>query len=502
MIATLRRLGSRRLAIPLALFALALLIRLAYAWLWRFDGLYGQDAYAYFDHALAIRENLPRGQLPPRDFFWPVGYPALAALLMLLVGPNALAAQLASLICGAALAPLLYGLADELFADRRAGVLAGLSVAVASQPIVSSLVAMADMPALFWATLAAWLLVRSERAERPGRWLAGAGAALALAAITRWIYLGLAPAFGLYALGLVRRGRVGWTRLVPPLLTGLLIVGSQIMLSLGRPEGMAHSWLLGWRPANALRRSFATVDGLASYPLPNGLFYAQPIAHPSYLFPLLGLAALWAVWRLWRDRSAPALVLLLGWAGLVYGFLAGIPYQNFRFSLTLYPPLVLLAAAGASDLARRVRLAGLVRAGVALSLAATLAWSTRPVGRFLDVQAADKRSASLIEGRLPPGAPVVSFGLTLTLRHYTGLRIHELFYLDEAGLAGMLRCERTLYVVVDPANLAGQWRGTALQRSYDWLRANAALTALAALPPYTLFRADARGAEEPACASP
>ena len=34
------------------------------------------------------------------------------------------------------------------------------------------------------------------------------------------------------------------------------------------------------------------------------------------------------------------LILLLGWGGLVYLFLAGIPFQNFRFGLTLYPPFV------------------------------------------------------------------------------------------------------------------------------------------------------------------
>jgi 4-amino-4-deoxy-L-arabinose transferase-like glycosyltransferase len=492
----------RGLPIPLALFGLALLIRLGYLLVWRFDGLYGQDAYAYFNQALAIRENLPRGQLPPQNFFWPNGYPAMVALTMLAVGKSALAAQLVSLLSGAALAPLLYWLGGALFADRWAGILAGLIVAVASQPIVSSLVAMADMAALFWATLAAALLVRADRAGRPARWLAGMGAALALAVISRWLYVVLAPAFGLYALGQVRRGRYPWPWLALPVVSGLLIVVPQIWLSLGRPEGLAHSWLLGWRPANALRSSFTTVDGAASYPLPNGLFYAQPLVHPSYIFPPLGLAALWGALRLWRARAWPALILLLGWSGLAYLFLAGIPYQNFRFSLTLYPPLVLLAGAGTSDLARRVRPAALARAAVGLSLAAMLVWSVRPVGRFLDVQGRDKRSASLIERQLPPGAPVVAFGLTLTLRHYTRLDIHELFYLDEADLAALLGCERTLYVVVDPANIAGQWRGSALERSYEWLRANATMTELADPAPYTLFRADARAPEVRPCASP
>ncbi len=494
--------SSPRWLIPLSLFGAALLIRLAYLLVWRFDGLYGQDAYAYLDQALAIRANLPRGQLPPRDFFWPNGYPAVVALLLLVVGKSALAAQLVSLIGGAALAPLLYWLGSWLFADRASGILAGLIVATASQPIVSSLVAMADMAALGWATLAAALLVRADRATHPGRWLAGAGAALALAVISRWIYIVLVPAFGLYALAQVWRGRYAWWVLGLPILSGLLIIVPQIGLSLGRPEGLAHSWLLGWRPLNALRSSFVTIDGVGRYRLPNGLFYAQPLGHPSYLFPWFGLTALWGIRQLWRARAWPGLTLLLGWSGLAYGFLAGIPYQNFRFSLTLYPPLVLLAAVGASDLARRARPAGLVRAVTALSLAGMLIWSTRPVGRFLDTQTQDKRSARLIERQLPPGAPVVAFGLTLTLRHSTQLEVHELFYLSESDLAALLGCKRTLYVVVDPANLASQWRGSALERSYTWLGANASLTKLADLAPYTLFRAEAGGREERQCGSP
>ena len=39
-----------------------------------FDGLYGQDAYAYLDYAGALRTALLNGS-PPPPFFWPIGYP-------------------------------------------------------------------------------------------------------------------------------------------------------------------------------------------------------------------------------------------------------------------------------------------------------------------------------------------------------------------------------------------------------------------------------------------
>ena len=100
---------------PLFLFIVALFVRLAVVAIWQFDGLYGQDAFAYFQQAVAITERLPQGRLPPTDFFWPNGFPLLAALAMLVLGKTALAAQFVSLLCGAALAPLVYGLSRELF---------------------------------------------------------------------------------------------------------------------------------------------------------------------------------------------------------------------------------------------------------------------------------------------------------------------------------------------------------------------------------------------------
>ena len=63
-----------------------------------FDGLYGQDAYAYFDYAVgAVRQSLVHAK-PLEPFFWPPGYPLLVALVSLATGPVALAGQLVSLL--------------------------------------------------------------------------------------------------------------------------------------------------------------------------------------------------------------------------------------------------------------------------------------------------------------------------------------------------------------------------------------------------------------------
>jgi 4-amino-4-deoxy-L-arabinose transferase-like glycosyltransferase len=519
----------------LLLFLLALAIRLSVVLLWQFDGLYGQDAYAYFHQALAITENLPQGQLPPTDFFWPNGYPLLMAFFTLFVGQTAWAGQLAALLSGAALSSLVFLLYEHLFSSpveinsnliirsTSGGLLAGLIVAFAGQPILSSVVIMADMPALFWATLSALLVVRAEHSEQRGiltspLWFLAAGAALALAIISRWLYVLIVPALSFYVIlnhrgaifGLSHKGKTGlnfskklWWPPFGAVLGGFIILAPQLWLSLNKPEGLAHSWLLGWSPVNFFRHEFENIDGHFVYQLPNWIYYAQPAGHPAYIFPLLGLASVWGVWRLGRARQWRRLVLLLGWVMSVYLFLAGIPYQNFRFGLTLYLPLVILAGYGLGDLLTRNVDAPLplcspaplsvlrevtLKIAITLSLAGMLAWAYPMLNSFLTAQNRSKIIARQVEQTLPPQASLITFGLTLTVQHYTRLKTLELFFLDQTSLKTLTEAPDSLYLLLDLSGIEIQWRGKTPQINYQWLKENRNLIKIGEFPPYTLFK--------------
>lgn len=521
----------------LSLFLIALFIRLAAVFFWQFDGLYGQDAYAYWQQAVAITQTLPYGQPPPTDFFWPNGYPLLIAIWMFILGQTAWAGQLPALLCGAALSPLVFFLSCDLFLENnsqlvirssRAGLMAGLIVAVAGQAILSSIVIMADMPALFWATLAAWLVVRAVKnsgelkgtqgnsgelsspapplLRSPAVFFLAAGAALALAIISRWLYVLIVPAlvffviFNYWQAGQIRK--LYWQPL-GAVFSGALILGPQLWFSLNKPEGLAHSWLLGWSPANFFQREFENIDGHFLYQLPNFIFYAQPAGHPAYTFPILGVAALWAIWRLGQTRQWAALILLLGWAVPVYLFLAGIPYQNFRFSLTLYVPLVVLTGYGLSDLlSREGKKQGSKGAGgqggkfspaiiklvITLSLLGMLAWAYPMLDSFLKGQNQSKIITTQVERTLPEHATLITFGLTLTVQHYTQLNTLEFFYLDEASLQTLTESPGPLYLLLDLNSIKTQWRGKTPEINYQWLQKHTTLTEIGLFAPYTLFK--------------
>ncbi|MCB0205300.1 MAG: P1 family peptidase [Anaerolineae bacterium] len=189
----------------------------------RFDGLYGQDPFAYYDYAVGpLRAALQALQLPP-PFTWPPGYPILVALASFVLGVTPRAGQVVSLLAGA-LAPVFTALlAYEVWSKDRepsapvsrlmahaVPLLAGLLVALTGQLWQSSVVVMSDTTALAAATAGAWALACYGRrdAHRSGVWLMVASGAVAYALLTRWAYALVAVPFTAYALlALAQRGR-------------------------------------------------------------------------------------------------------------------------------------------------------------------------------------------------------------------------------------------------------------------------------------------------------
>ena len=188
------------------------------------------------------------------------------------------------------------------------------------------------------------------------RWLLIASAAVAYATLARWIYGLVAVPFAAYALWALltaRRGSALLHAMAGVLLAGALLVpvlGPPLLGLLSHPSEPAtfagNLQVYSWSPLNALRRDFFTADGHLSYAWPNGVYYAIAPANLAFFGPLLApwiAVGLWAAGREWRR---PTLLLILGWAGVVYAFHAGAAWQNFRFSLAYLPPLAILVAAG------------------------------------------------------------------------------------------------------------------------------------------------------------
>ncbi len=338
-----------------------LLCLIAWRWWSGFNGLYGQDSYAYLEFGKGLQDWMAGGEVPG-DFFWPGGYPMTGALLGYVVGDLTLAFQMVSMLSMALTVGLLTAIGVRTLLPVRGTFSVGgrtlpsgeriLPAATRTLPtgvvilvvlaciafspylIRSGLACMSD--ALAVAVLTGVLFAGQQyRNKSKGLWLV---LMIFLVAFGTWVRYPL----GILLLGIVlihlrsalKNGHYG------ALLGGVLLGFTILILHLKlEPIGMPkHHFLEVWSPANWFSRSFVMEDGAFSYRFPNLVFAFGPYYHPGYL----GLATLALPFTLiwWRKLSSTTKAYAV-LSGLYILFIAGIPFQNTRFLVVLIPLLLL-----------------------------------------------------------------------------------------------------------------------------------------------------------------
>ncbi|NJN55779.1 MAG: phospholipid carrier-dependent glycosyltransferase [Anaerolineae bacterium] len=400
-------------------------------------------------------------------------------------GTQPIAGQFASVLTGAAIAPLVYTLVLVYRPDGwRGGLLAGLLTAVAAQLLLSSIVVMSDVAGLFWATLSALCLCRYWRQWQMRLVWSLTAVTLSLAILTRWAYGLLLLPWAVSSLLAAREARLSWKQIGvaggTAVLIGILIIGIQFLgKTVGEPSHIVDLQVVRWQPLNAFRQVTQTSDGTFYFERPIGLYYLMPLAHPAYIFPLFfplligGLLAL-------RRQPWAATVLLVGWPLTVYLFLAGIAWQNWRFPLTLFVPLLVLVGIGFEWAWERLstRWQTVLILYCALALLGSVAWAVRDVGNFAEWANARKETAVTIATTLPQDATLIAFDLTGTLQHYTTVNTREIFNLTETDLANIVNEETAVYLLLNPDNIQSQWTGKSPERNFTWLQTHTTLTPL------------------------
>lgn len=504
-----------------ALFVLALIPRAAAMLINHFDGLYGQDAYAYYDYATEMFHSIGRGQAPSY-FWWPLGYPALLSVSFLLFGVNISSAQWITVLCGAAIAPATYLLTREVSPDRYGrwgGLLAGAFIAIGGQALQSSIVIMADVPALLWATASAWLFLRFRRTKGLTSLILSA-LLLGMAVVTRWQNLILALVWFLTLAVLIlpliikqfrgfqepRRDALNLVRVSAPLWLALIVFGltlfPQLALNTSHPAPLAgQDWFEGWSPSNFFAHSFNNVDGHFDFRLPPVIFYAQPLFHPAFLFPLLTpffLVGAWVLARRIRFDPAP-FILLVGWCTAMYLFLAGIPYENFRFGLGFFVPASVLTGIGTAwvweELGRQSAIKSHSRT-ISLGLAALLAvsfagciyWQQRVLQPILAQKNLELAQIEWLERKLPSNATLFTFGVNGALREYTRLHIADLWDDSPQTISVHALAVAPAFLFIDKKNFDTQWQGLEPQLIFFALRDKTGLEEVGNLEGWTLFK--------------
>jgi hypothetical protein len=319
-----------RFGLPFAI-GLALALRLHVIRHLDFDGLYGQDSFAYFYHGFALWHNhaleyhwpwLPT----PTRLFWPMGFPTLLGLGFLIVGhASANAAQIITLCGGLAITALTYGLALRFACSvlprpvaHAAALCASALIACSGLQVQASVTIMSDAPALAWALLALWLWTGPTEGtvrRRAGSFLAGVS--LAAAIVTRYEYAPLivAPLVYWWMTAVASRTPERYRRGAPSLRLGLLgavLAGlPQLIYSAGYSAPILHNeWLTGWSLRHLWQANFSTPDGVQHYAHSIGAFYlirplVAPESLPWILAPFLPLGLLAFTWNSNRQLTIP-----------------------------------------------------------------------------------------------------------------------------------------------------------------------------------------------------
>jgi hypothetical protein len=486
-------------AIPfVAAIAVAAVTRRIFA----FDGLYGQDAFAYFRFARAIWPHLLSGApLPP--LYWPQGYPTAVALLLPLVRASPAAGQLVNALACAVAASATFSLVRTLAARMPgrtaplpAAMTAGLAVAFSGAVLRSSQVVMADGLGLGLAAVAMLCAVRVA-VGGAGPWLVACALALACGAVTRWMIALLALPIGAYLLIVSfdpaapprsRRAIVGWWLVA--IGAGLAVLVPQIVSAHAIPSSFEkHEWLQSWGLSNAFKRSFDTPEGHWTVRFPTSVYYFIRLGWPDYFFPTLGVFAAFGLWALWRARAQSAAVLIVGWLLVSWLFLSGVPYESARFLLPTLPAVAALVGIGAGAIwstnARGSRWVGI---GVSLSLAAGLIAGAREHMHQVERKQAELDLVRWTVERVPAEAELAMWGPTLAMEYYGNRQLYTLYSMSEGEVRTLISSPKPIFVLGDVGNIEDQWRGLGPERILTSLRRNPGLVVVDQFRAFTLFK--------------
>lgn len=301
-----------------------------------YNGLYGQDAHAYFHFSKHFRNVLWEG-IPLNDFFWPVYYPMLGALLTFSESSQAFVLQLISLLSLVCTAYLVRNLLHQRYpTSNEVNSYVFILLCLAPTPLLYGINIMADSMTVFFVVATFYSAYQFDKTKHIHFFVLTASCAL-IAFLTRYAaaIVVLLPSLWLVYIALKNKKKkpFGYAFLVILLLT----IPHMLIKGWNDQSAVSHHWLNSWSFANFFSSTFETIDGLHQFPRPNIAFVLQHAFHPRFL--AAGFLILPFIRRVdFKNRFNRLLVSSILFYAL---FLGGITYQSNRYLMPSFPLIIL-----------------------------------------------------------------------------------------------------------------------------------------------------------------
>ncbi len=301
-----------------------------------FNGLYGQDSHEYFRYSRAIVEFFKTGN-SPGDYFWPIYYPVLGAILGLVMD-NLFSLQLISALSLTGCLFFIHHIINNIYEDKKyLMIYLVISFLFAPYVLRNSFVVMADMLTVFCITASFYFFIGYLEKNELKNIIFFSGFSV-IAVLTRYAAAAvfIIPFF-ILLYEITRKKK--FIHMIVSVVIAIILITPHILIRKSNSiDFLEHTWLQRWSVLNYFKSDFITPDGTEHFRLINIINSFSIIFYPTYL--VFGIVVSFFLQKKYFKNKY--WMISLG-VILVYAFfLAGIPYQNQRFFLLFYPFVVVV----------------------------------------------------------------------------------------------------------------------------------------------------------------
>ncbi len=458
-----------------------------------FDGLeFNGDSYRYYLAAINFSESIQELKLP-ESAFWPYGFPSLIGILFQFIPASFTNAQLVPICLAAGLFLILFLIIHENCASHShtkvAIAISFLATFSCGFILKYQLLIMADIPALFWAALTIYFLLRYIKSNHRLLLLMVAFST-AFALLNRYVY-GLTIIPIVFSLWHEKKTIQSFLIDTFIFLFGVfaccipqLLIDSPSMYS----SSFHHPWVENWSLANFWVLDRTSVDGHLHVQNPNFIYYLRvPFVRSEFTWAGL-LIFLAGIFFSVRNGLTLLSKIMLVWFFVFYLFLAGIPIQNPRFTLCLYVPILFFFFEFFRH-ALKFPFKPTIVFFAGLYIAVKLFFSVSFVSQWIDSKNEMLADSKYFLTRIPPNSLIITWDFYEAYFIYSPQqKIEKIHGLTKEKATALFGQYPDVFLIFDEQRLTQAWGGLEPEKNYRWLKENFTFSLMEKKGRYSVWR--------------